>query len=548
MARRPSRNGVTRRHFLGATASAAVASSLAGQTVITSAEKKETKTSTTTTPETKRDRASQAYEIRLNAADYERKLAHEEHACNGDDDRYENRWASFTKALPHDELGHVTPSAYRAYLDALEHGDPEEMEKIPLGGYMKLANPHAALAFDLMGPDAGHLTCPAPPRMDSEERAAELIELYWHALLRDVPFTEWTTNPLVQRACTELSALPKFSGPRRGGKVTPETLFRGGSRGAFIGPYLSQFLIRDIPFGATKIPQKYRVAVPGKDYLTTFDDWRAMQNGGLAPSTAFADGMKHMTTPRILTEYLHRDFTYQAFLSAALMLLKISAPLDGGIPYQYSINQGGFVTFGAADVLHYVAAAANCSLKPTWYQKWLVHRTGRPEEIAGRVHCQMEKKAKYPLHASLFSSDAVAETKKRFHTALLPQAYPEGAPTHPSFPAGHAVIAGACVTVLKAWFSENWVLPTTFVPNAEGTALGPYSGPDLTVGGELDKLAENIAIGRNWAGVHWRSDGIAGIRFGEAFAINFLREMKMTSRELFNGFSLTKFDGTQITV
>jgi hypothetical protein len=149
-----------------------------------------------------------------------------------------------------------------------------------------------------------------------------------------------------------------------------------------------------------------------------------------------------------------------------------------------------------------------------------------------------------PFVRSVLHSDAVSETKKRFNSALLPQAYPEGCPTHPSFPAGHAVIAGACATVLKAWFSETWVLPTTSVPNADGTALVSYTGPDLTVGGELDKLAENVAIGRNWAGVHWRSDGIAGLRFGEAFAINFLREMKMTSRELFNGFSLTKFDGT----
>jgi membrane-associated phospholipid phosphatase len=546
MSRCSSRNGVTRRHFLGVTAGAAVAGTLAGPRAV-AAESAPAKPAAKRAAET-RDRAAKAYEIRVGAAEYERNLAHPEHACNGDDERYENRWASYTKALPHDELGHVAPSAYRAYLDALAHGDPEEMEKIPLGGYMKLSNPHAALAFDLMGPDAGHLVCAAPPRMDSEARAAELVELYWHALLRDVPFAAWDSDPLVRRACAELSSLPKFSGPRRGGSVTPQTLFRGGARGGFIGPYLSQFLLRDIPFGATKVPQKYRIAVAKKDYLTDFDDWRAMQNGGLAPSTAFSDGLQYMVTPRILTEYVHRDFTYQSFLSAALMLLKISAPLDGGIPYQYSINQGGFVTFGAADVLHYVAAAANCSLKPAWYQKWLVHRTARPEEIAARVHCHIEKKAKYPLHASVLQSDAVGETRKRYGSALLPQAYPEGCPTHPSFPAGHAVIAGACATVLKAWFSETWVLPSCFVPNAEGTALTAYSGPDLTVGGELDKLAENIAIARNFAGVHWRSDGIGGLQLGEAFAINFLREMKMTSRELFNGFSLTKFDGTQITV
>lgn len=494
------------------------------------------------------ERAAEAYRIRVAAAEYGRNQPRGEHRGNGDDERYANRWASFTKTLPHDELGHVVPAAYDAYLAALRSANAEQMERIPLGGYMKLANPCAAFSFDLVGPDAHQIAIPPAPRMDSEERAAELVELYWHALLRDVPFAEYESDPMVQRACAELTSLRAFAGPRDDGRVTPGTLFRGGTSGGRIGPYISQFLLRDIPFGATKIPQRYRIATPKRDSLTDFDEWRAMQNGGLAPSTAFVDGTSYFVTPRNITEYVHRDFTYQAFLAVALMLLKISAPLDGGIPYQYSINQGGFVTFGSPDVLHYVAAVANSSLKPSWYHKWLVHRTARPEEIGGRVHCHLMKKARYPLHGTALESEAVAETRKRFGSALLPQAYPEGAPTHPSYPAGHAVFAGACTTVLKAWFNESWVLPSTFLPNENGTALVAYKGPGLTVGGELDKLAENIAYSRNFAGVHWRSDARAGLALGEAFAIQFLREMKLCSRELFHGFSLTKFDGTQIVV
>ena len=34
----------------------------------------------------------------------------------------------------------------------------------------------------------------------------------------------------------------------------------------------------------------------------------------------------------------------------------------------------------------------------------------------------------------------------------------------------------------------------------------------LTLGGELDKLGSNIAIGRNIAGVHYWSDGVEGLR------------------------------------
>lgn len=41
-------------------------------------------------------------------------------------------------------------------------------------------------------------------------------------------------------------------------------------------------------------------------------------------------------------------------------------------------------------------------------------------------------------------------TGERFPSSyLLPQAYPEGAPTHPAYGAGHAAGSGACATILK---------------------------------------------------------------------------------------------------
>jgi hypothetical protein len=132
--------------------------------------------------------------------------------------------------------------------------------------------------------------------------------------------------------------------------------------------------------------------------------------------------------------------------------------------------------------------------------------------------------------------------------ALLPQAYPEGCPTHPSYPAGHAVIAGACATALKACLDESHEIPEPVVASADGLSLVPYEGPPLTVGGELDKLAGNIAYGRDFAGVHWRSDGMEGLRLGEAVAIAVLEEMRFTGNELFAGFSLRRFDGRRVSV
>ncbi len=50
------------------------------------------------------------------------------------------------------------------------------------------------------------------------------------------------------------------------------------------------------------------------------------------------------------------------------------------------------------------------------------------------------------------------------------------------------------------------------------------------------------------AGVHWRSDATESLLLGEALGISILKDQKACSNEVFNGFSLTKFDGTTVTV
>jgi len=152
------------------------------------------------------------------------------------------------------------------------------------------------------------------------------------------------------------------------------------------------------------------------------------------------------------------------------------------------------------------------------------------------------------VHNDVLNSDAVMQAFSRHGTYLLPMAFPEGSPAHPAYGAGHATVAGACVTLLKAFFDENWVLPNPVVAAPDGLSLEPYAGPALTVGGELNKLASNVAIGRNIAGVHWRSDATESLKLGEDIAIRFLREEKMLLREKFLGWTFTKFDGTRITV
>jgi len=127
-------------------------------------------------------------------------------------------------------------------------------------------------------------------------------------------------------------------------------------------------------------------------------------------------------------------------------------------------------------------------------------------------------------------------------------AFPEGSPMHTAYGAGHATVAGACVTILKAWFDESAIISNPVVPSSDGTTLEPYVGPPLTVGGELNKLASNISQGRNIAGVHWRTDATESNLLGEEVAISILSDQRATYNEPFNGFTFTKFDGTKITV
>lgn len=86
------------------------------------------------------------------------------------------------------------------------------------------------------------------------------------------------------------------------------------------------------------------------------------------------------------------------------------------------------------------------------------------------------------------------------------------------------------------------------IVDTAGLSLLPYFGQSLTVADELNKLACNIGIGRDMAGVHWRTDISEGMKLGEAVAIGILHDYKKTYNEDFSGFSFTKFDGTTITI
>ena len=65
----------------------------------------------------------------------------------------------------------------------------------------------------------------------------------------------------------------------------------------------------------------------------------------------------------------------------------------------------------------------------------------------------------------------------------------------------------------------------------------------LTLEGELNKLAANISIGRNMAGVHYYSDYYDSLRMGEEIAIGILEEQALCYRTDPFVLAVPTFDG-----
>jgi hypothetical protein len=124
----------------------------------------------------------------------------------------------------------------------------------------------------------------------SAQTAAEQVEHYWAALLRDVPFAEYPTNALVAQAVADMNKLSfpnsvanrEFPFP-----VTPQNLFRGQfvhGDGNVQGPYVSQFMLQATSFGAQPLSQQYQTFLPagggGTDFMTSVNEYQLIQNGG----------------------------------------------------------------------------------------------------------------------------------------------------------------------------------------------------------------------------------------------------------------------------
>ena len=398
-----------------------------------------------------------------------------------------------------------------------------------------------------------------------------------------------------------------------------------------------------IEFGAQRIDQRVNAHRPGRDYMTSWPLWLDVQNGADArgQDVYYEDRCpRFIGTPRDLATYVHFDELYQAYFSACLLMFRNQVPFDFGFPSGAAhATRGSFATWGGPHILTLLTEVTGLALKAVRRQKFQHHLRGRPEQLAAMLTLAASEQAKElgasqaPLAAMLKTLQqrtpetlrAINRLNNRQNEArerdpaihprtdpdrlpdgmpswsaplarnyLLPMAFPEGSPMHAAYGAGHATVAGACVSVLKAFFEMSKQRIQAFDPDTGDAVSGierpldlqaieddpdPWFDPAgldclkgldavyvaddetdrttlkatdlapsaLTIEGELNKLAANVSIGRNMAGVHFYTDYYDSVRLGERMAVGMLHEKALTFCDPLT-MRLTTFDGDHLVI
>lgn len=474
-------------------------------------------------------------------------------------DKKNNYYNYFTKGLKHNNINGELDNVddFVSMIKSIIANDKVKFSKIPMFG--KMIDPFSSNSAIINGVMQGSLRLIKPPYINSVESSNEMNELYAQAISRDVAFINYNSDETIDLVKNILN-------------TKHNTLFRAKLPAGYLGPYISQLLLLDIKFDTYKIVQKYTMYLSKQECIklgirnewgVTLNEAINIQNNKLNENPSGYPNKflieKFINDGRSLARAAHKDTPYQYYYDAYLILSKLGVPNNPTWP-QINNNNYFLMATGAASVLCSIAEITNLSLYHAWYWKWQQYRKLRPEEFAIMI-TNVKKSGinKYGINEKILDSEFLnliehynlewdPSFEKQFEKQyVLPMTYVEGSPLHPAYPSGHAIIAGACCTLLKMMFDGDakWnIFNEIYQASEDGQILVPYNGNDknnISVQSEIDKLASNIAYGRNWAGIHYKSDANAGIYLGEKVAIEYMRDLltrnNFTSSIKFKGFA-----------
>lgn len=405
---------------------------------------------------------------------------------------------------------------------------------------------------------------PPAPELGSDELAADMAELYAAVLSRgfplarlkgDEPKAEGLAGMLAELSWFRPDGRPEAVAAQRrwasrAGRMDGRMLFRGTAPGCGDGPYLSQFMLRGagtpgdvaqglISVGANQIEQRIREKGGGR-FVGQLSDL----------------ALRARTSP-----------LQQPFLNAALILLAEGATGDYGLEScpDSNLSKGSVPSVmtaitamvGRATV---AASAAEPRMPPDALALVAALSASGEGARLGDAEAAAEQHVRKLVRAGREGRGGTL--LHRMKARKLPQ----GGGGQPGITV--ATVVGACVTVMKGLFElfdgpDSWeplrldrvghgrmreVLVTD--PRSGGLRLTDIAGTEpqpLTLEGELNKVAANIAYGRMADGAMLYSDLHDGLRLGETLALDFLTEQLAECPDAAQ-VRLLGFDGRRIVV
>lgn len=467
----------------------------------------------------------------------------------------------FAKGITHDDgkFGLPKKDDVDKLIESIHTFEPSKLP--PLAGSREFEDPFGYHAFNLMGMDCTAIggvlddNMKERIRVDSPETLFEMAEVYAKSMLRTVTFDQYSSDENVEQVITILNAASTSDTRQKVLKsadpITPQTLFRGVDTDEHKGQYISQFLIHDFSYGNLDIEQRYRDgAAKLTDGTTPAARLLALQQGNVPPELVINESRvkKHVVDGSVLGAKVHADPLFQFYYHAAMIASGLGFGRDVSGYAGDNNRSSRFVNGGGPSMFSSLAHVAMGALRVAWNFKWGISMKIRPEALADRIEravAAADGTNVPPGFATLKAAfgpsggynGLFAHQPSDFQgTKQLYLQYPEGSPMHPAWPAGHAVVAGACTTVLKAMFDcnhangERRVWPMDQKKKVGGSAantnlVGDADNPAITIVGEFNKLASNVSLGRDFAGVHYRCDGDCGLLLGEAYAITYLQDI-----------------------